>query len=43
MATPEDDFTDYYESLQTRTAGLPTTVFVLAAPDFAFAQVLTDR
>jgi amino acid transporter len=43
MATPEDNFTDYYENLQIRTAGLPTTVFVLAAPDFAFAQVLTDR
>ena len=37
-----DDFTQYYESLQTMAADLPTTIFVLAAPGFAFEEVLTD-
>ncbi|MGD8321996.1 MAG: amino acid permease, partial [Gemmatimonadota bacterium] len=41
MAAPEDlDFTDYYVELQQRTAGLPCTVFVLAAEDVAFREVL---
>lgn len=43
MATPGDNFTEYYEGLQARTAGLPTTVFVLAAPGFAYNEVLSDR
>ncbi len=34
------DFTAYYEELHRRTADLPTTVFVLAAEDIAFADVL---
>ena len=44
MRTPGDgdDFTQYYENLQTLAAGLPTTIFVLAAPGFAFEEVLTD-
>ncbi|MEC4985368.1 MAG: Na-K-Cl cotransporter [Oscillatoria sp. PMC 1068.18] len=42
MATPHDNYTEYYESLQAKAAGLPTTVFVLAAPDFAFEEVLSD-
>ncbi|NES81596.1 MAG: amino acid permease [Moorea sp. SIO2B7] len=42
MATPGDKFTQYYESLQSRAAGLPTTIFVLAAPGFAFDAVLTE-
>lgn len=44
MANPEDtpDFPQYYEKLQTRVTGLPTTLFVLAAPDFAFEEVLSD-
>jgi hypothetical protein len=42
MATPNDNYTDYYASIQARTAGLPTTIFVLAAPDFAFSEVLTE-
>ena len=33
---------EYYEKLQTRVAELPSTVFVLAAPDFAFGDVLTE-
>lgn len=42
MASPAADFTEYYEKLQLRVAKLPSTVFVLAAPDFAFGQVLTE-
>ncbi|MFW6079955.1 MAG: Na-K-Cl cotransporter, partial [Gemmatimonadota bacterium] len=40
MAPPDEDFVDYYRALQRRTVGLPTTVFVRAAPDLAFAEVL---
>jgi amino acid transporter len=43
MATPRENYTEYYEQLQARAAGLPTTIFVLAAPDFAFEEVLTDN
>ena len=41
MAAPEgSDFAAYYQLLRDRTAGLPTTVFVLAAEDIAFREVL---
>ncbi|MFZ9738431.1 MAG: Na-K-Cl cotransporter [Prochlorotrichaceae cyanobacterium] len=43
MASPGEDFVPYYERLQERTTGLPTTVFVLAAPQFAFNELLVDR
>ena len=43
MAIPGENFTQYYESLQARVAGLPSTLFVLAAPGFAFGEVLSDR
>jgi solute carrier family 12 sodium/potassium/chloride transporter 2 len=44
MATPAetDNYTQYYERLQARAAGLPTTLFVLAAPDFSFEEVLSE-
>lgn len=42
MAAPDDGFVDYYGSLQERTKGLPSTAFVLAAPNFAFTEVLTE-
>ncbi|MGF1481093.1 MAG: Na-K-Cl cotransporter [Cyanophyceae cyanobacterium] len=42
MAAPRENYTQYYESLQARTKGLPTTVFVLAAPDFDFEEVLSE-
>jgi solute carrier family 12 sodium/potassium/chloride transporter 2 len=42
MASPHENYTDYYASLQARTRGLPTIIFVLAAPDFAFSEVLTE-
>ncbi|QCS50469.1 MULTISPECIES: amino acid permease [Cyanophyceae] len=42
MARPHEpaDFQDYYKSLSQRAQNLPSTVFVLAAPDFAFAEVV---
>ena len=42
MATPGDNFQQYYETLQRRTANLPSTITVLAAPEFAFTNVLTE-
>lgn len=47
MAIPDEqfstaEFTAYYERLQARTTGLPTTLFVLAAPDFAFSEILSE-
>jgi len=44
MAAPSKDFnyTEYYEALQKRAANLPTTLFVLAAPSFAFEEVLGE-
>jgi hypothetical protein len=42
MATPDeqDDYVSYYTGLHERTAGLPPTVFVLAAEDISFREVL---
>lgn len=40
VATPDEQFAQYYEALQARTAGLPTTVFTLAAPNFVSLDVL---
>ncbi len=43
IAEPEDDFVSYYERLRKRVAHLPTTLFVLAAEDLEFGEVLVDR
>ena len=43
MATPGDNFTHYYEHLQTLADNLPTTIFVLATANFAFGEVLANR
>lgn len=40
MAEPKEEFKDYYIQLQKRTAGLPSTVFVLAAEDLEFGDVI---
>jgi len=43
---PDDDeaaFADYWAGLQRRVAAMPTTVFVLAAEDLAFGEVLIQR
>ncbi|MEA5467872.1 Na-K-Cl cotransporter, partial [Spirulina sp. 06S082] len=43
MAKPDNDmFVTYYEKQQILATGLPTTLFVLAAPDFAFEEVLVE-
>ena len=42
MRAPEgDDYVPYYESLQERADRLPTTVFVLAAENLEFEEILT--
>lgn len=43
MAAPDGDFTAYYEKLRARTKGLPSTVFVLAAEEIAFREVLMQN
>ena len=42
LAKPRENYGQYYETLQARTQGLPTTVFVLAAPDFDFEEILSE-
>ncbi len=42
MKAPEGEgYVDYYETLQERAEGLPTTVFVLAAENLEFEEILT--
>jgi hypothetical protein len=40
LATPDDAFPNYYQHLQHRTDSLPPTIFVLAAEDLAFSELL---
>lgn len=40
LAVPDDDSAKYYETLQNRVAGLPTTVMVLAAENLDFSEML---
>ena len=40
MAEPDDNFLSYYSKLQEQTRDLPTTVFVLAAEDLEFGEVI---
>ena len=40
LAVPEDNPIEYYETLQNRVAGLPTTVLVLAAENLDFSEML---
>lgn len=42
MATPDEHFIEHYESLQKKVATLPSTVFVLATPDFSFSEIFND-
>jgi len=42
MATPDENFVRYYEELQQKVAGLPSTALVLAAPNFSFSEVFND-
>ncbi len=45
MAEPDEekDFTAYYERLQQRLSGLPTTIMVLAAEEISFGEVLMQQ
>lgn len=40
LATPDESFAEYYRSLQQKTLGMPPTIFVLAAEDLAFSELL---
>ncbi|ANV92186.1 amino acid permease [Picosynechococcus sp. PCC 8807] len=40
IAEPNENFCDYYASIEERIHDLPSTMLVLAAPSFAFAEVL---
>ncbi|PSO49845.1 MAG: Na-K-Cl cotransporter [Cyanobacteria bacterium SW_9_44_58] len=42
MAMPDETFPQHYQDMQRKVTGLPSTVFVLAAPDFSFSQVFQD-
>lgn len=42
MAPPGDHYQTYYETLQKRIAELPSSVMVLAAPNFVLTNVLTE-
>ncbi|NJN49482.1 MAG: amino acid permease, partial [Alkalinema sp. RL_2_19] len=43
MATPEQvDFGAYYPDFYARTSGLPSVVYVMAAPGFAYGKVLGE-
>jgi amino acid transporter len=40
MAEPDDGFATYFDALRHRTRGLPTTMFVLAAEEIGYGEVL---
>lgn len=40
MAEPNDDYRAYYSGLQKQSANLPTTIFVLAAEELEFGEVI---
>lgn len=42
MATPDENFAEYYDKIQAWTEGLPTTMFVLSAPEFSSLDVLEE-
>lgn len=43
MAEPGNNFLSYYENLQEKIDGLPTTVLVLAAEEISFGEVLMQQ
>ena len=43
MASPSENFRQYYEGLQEMSEGLPTTAFVLATDTLRFSEVLVER
>jgi len=40
MAEPKSDYHEYYQNLLAKTSRLPTTLFVLAAQDLVFGEIL---
>jgi solute carrier family 12 sodium/potassium/chloride transporter 2 len=40
MKEPNDDYTAYYERLQTLAVSLPSTLFLLAGEEIAFSEIL---
>lgn len=43
MAEPDENFSAYYQKIQKRLEGLPTTVLVLAAEEVSFGDVLLNQ
>jgi len=43
MATPDENFSEYYQTVQERLEGLPTTVMVLAGEDISYGEVLLQQ
>lgn len=43
MATPDKNFARYYQTIQERLEGLPTTVMVLAGEDISYGEVLMQQ
>jgi DNA-binding LytR/AlgR family response regulator len=43
LATPNENFGEYYASVQNRIKDLPTTVLALAAQEVAFGKVLVKN
>ena len=43
MAEPDENFSTYYQNIQQRLDGLPTTVMVLAAEEISFGEVLLNQ
>ncbi|HKL18379.1 MAG TPA: hypothetical protein VJ905_05400, partial [Halalkalibaculum sp.] len=43
MAEPDNNFSRYYNRVQQRLKGLPTTILVLAAEDISFGEVLMQQ
>ena len=43
MAEPGNNFSSYYNRIQERLKGLPTTILVLAAEDISFGEVLMQQ
>jgi amino acid transporter len=43
MATPDENFSEYYKNIQKRLSNLPTTVMVLAGEDISYGEVLLQQ
>jgi len=43
MATPDENFVDYYTTMQERLKNMPTTMLVLAAEKISFGEVLMQQ